>query len=499
MHTRRENGLAPTRRVGLRARGVEPPPTCFGGDSDAPGGFKRNLNPTTMPAFSRLFVSLASSLLVAASLSAASTPIVPVPAPATSRVARVDVRVSPDHGDWTYALGETARFRVTITADEQPLDGVAITYTVGPEMQPAATHTAVVPADGLVIDGGTMEQPGFLRCSVTAEVNGRTWRGLATAGFAPDRITPTQTEPADFDAFWEAGKAALARIPLEPRLSLLPEACTSDVNVYHVSLRTIGETWAPPARVYGIYCEPKAPGRYPAVLKVPGAGVRAYAGDPGLAARGVIVLEIGIHGIPVNLAPEVYDSLAGGALLRYWTFNLDDRETYYYRRVILSCIRANDFLTARETWDGHNLLVMGASQGGMLSIATAALDARVTALAATHPAGCDLSGDLHGRAGGWPRPFAPNHRGEPSVHATPAKIATASYYDTVNFARRLRVPGHYIWGYNDETCPPTSMFAAYNVITAPKELQLVLEVGHAYPREQTDAVYAWVARTLGLE
>ena len=39
----------------------------------------------------------------------------------------------------------------------------------------------------------------------------------------------------------------------------------------------------------------------------------------------------------------------------------------------------------------------------MLSIATAALDSRVTGIAVTHPALCDLSGPLHGRAGGWPR------------------------------------------------------------------------------------------------
>ena len=64
-------------------------------------------------------------------------------------------------------------------------------------------------------------------------------------------------------------------MPLEPRLTLLPEACTDKVNVYHVSFRTVGPEWtAGPARIYGILCEPKAPGKYPALLRVPGAGVR---------------------------------------------------------------------------------------------------------------------------------------------------------------------------------------------------------------------------------
>ncbi len=435
----------------------------------------------------------------AVSLFSAGVPITPVPAPAVARVATVQVRIAPDHRDWTYALGEPVKFRITVTADNEPIDGVNVTYSTGPETMPAESHTIALPADGLVIDGGTMKEPGFLRCLATAEVMGKTWRGLATAAFAPDKIRPTQTEPADFDAFWQAGKDALAGIPVEARLTLLPDACTSDVNVYHVSFRTVGPRWAPPARIYGIYCEPKAPGKYPAILKVPGAGVRPYSGDPGLAARGAIVLEIGIHGIPVNLPKEVYDDLAGGALNGYWLFNLDNKDTYYYHRVYLSCVRANDFLTSRESWDGKNLLVMGASQGGQLSIVTAALDPRVTALAATHPAGCDLSAELHGRAGGWPHPFKPDADGQPSFHATPAKIETARYYDTVNFARRLKVPGHYMWGYNDEVCPPTSMFAAYNVITAPKELRLVLEVGHAYPPEQWEAINTWVGQTLGLK
>jgi cephalosporin-C deacetylase-like acetyl esterase len=273
------------------------------------------------------------------------------------------------------------------------------------------------------------------------------------------------------------------------------------VNVYHVSFRTVGPTWtAVPARIYGILCEPKATGHYPAVLRVPGAGVRPYSGDKSLAARGVITLEIGVHGIPVNLPQEVYDVLAAGALNGYWSYNLDDREAFYYHRIYLSCVRANDFLTSREMWDGKNLLVMGGSQGGQLSIVTAALDPRVTALAVTHPAFCDVSAELHGRAGGWPHPFQPDPTsGKPSAQTTPAKVSTATYYDTVNFARRLKVPGFYIWGYNDDVCPPTSTYAAFNVITAPKELGLSLELGHSYTPEQSDATNAWVVRTLGLK
>lgn len=445
-------------------------------------------------------LGLAAALLTA-SFATAATAIGPVPPHVNSRAATVQVRVAPDHRDWTYAPGEPVRFTVTVTADNTPIDDATVTYSVGPDMQPAERKSAAVPPTGLVIDGGTLAQPGFLRCKVSIDVAGKTYRGAATAAFAPEKIAALQTEPADFDAFWKSGKDELAGIPLDARLTLLPEASAGPVNVYHVSIRTVGPSWtAVPARVYGILCEPKKPGRYPAILKVPGAGVRPYSGDPDLAARGAIVLEIGIHGIPVNLPKETYDALGAGALLGYWSFNLDDRNAFYYRRVYLSCLRANDFLVSRESWDGKNLLVMGASQGGQLSIVAAALDPRVTALASTHPAFCDVEAALHGRAGGWPHPFQPDAAtGKPSVHATDAKIATARYYDTVNFARRLKAPGFFTWGYNDEVCPPTSTFAAYNAVTAPKELTVMPEIGHQYPPEQWEAINAFVLRQLGLK
>lgn len=427
----------------------------------------------------------------------AATEITPVPPQATFRVAAVQLRVSPDHRDWTYKLGEPARFRIVLWADNEPLADVPITYSVGPENMPAETKTATVPLDGLVIDGGTMQTGGFLRLQASAEVAGHTYKGAATAAFAPETIRPTQTEPADFDAFWNAGKAELAKVPMEPRVTLIPDACTGSVNVYHVSLRTIGQAWQGPAHVYGILCVPKAPGKYPAILRVPGAGVRPYFGDIPMAERGAITFEIGVHGIPVNMAKQVYDDLLAGALNEYWMFNMDDREKFYYHRVYLSCLRANDFLTSLPEWDGKNLVVAGASQGGQLSIVTAALDPRVTGLAVTHPAFCDVSGPLHGRAGGWPHPFRKDWFGE--KNATPAKIATVTYYDTVNFAKRLKVPGYYNWGYNDDTCPPTSTYSAYNVITAPKELGVTLELAHSYTTEQYDAISAWIAKFLGLK
>ncbi|RPJ58738.1 MAG: acetylxylan esterase [Acidobacteria bacterium] len=421
-------------------------------------------------------------------------PAITIPAIlAQDRVGQVFVRVTTDDPDWTYSPGQPVTFHIAAAMDGHPLSGVEVEYRVGPEMiEPAIVKTVTLPAEGIDVEAGTMKEPGFLRCIATAKRNNRTYRGVATAGFDPLSIRPVGENPADFEEFWNEARQALAGLPIDARLTLLPDYCTSTVNTYHVSLQNVG-TDGGPSRFYGILCEPKADGKYPALLNVPGAGVRPYRGLVSLAEQGMITLQVGIHGLPVILDPAVYDSLGRGALNGYPTFGLDSRDRYYYRRVYLGCLRGNDFLVRHPKFDGKNLGVTGGSQGGALSIVVAGLDSRVTGLAAYYPALCDLTGYLKNRAGGWPHMF--RRQGEGS-HRSPDKIQTSYYYDVVNFARRVKAPGLYIWGFNDETCPPTSMYSAYNFITAQKSLLLAFETGHNTLPEETDISDQWLIKTL---
>lgn len=402
----------------------------------------------------------------------------------------IKVVVAPDHTDWTYKPGEKVKFTITVLKSGNVLRNAVVKYEVGPErMEPTKKDSLSVAAGILNVDGGTMKSPGFLRCIATAYVNGKIYRGLATAAFNPLQIEPTIENPPDFNNYWNNAKAALAAIPIDAKMTLIPERCTEKVNVYHVNL----QNYKVGTRLYGILCVPKKEGKYPALLQVPGAGVRPYSGDIANAEKGIITFQIGIHGVPVDMDAAVYNSLGAGALAGYWNYNLDDKDRYYYKRVYLGCVRANDFLTGLPQYDGKNLGVMGGSQGGALSIVTAALDSRIKFLASLYPALSDVTGYLKGRAGGWPHLFDKNNL---AFNNTKEKINTAGYYDVVNFARQLKVPGIYTLGFNDETCPPTSMFAAYNVITAPKELLIVPETGHWTFPEQREKLNGWMVNKL---
>ncbi|MCD7976581.1 MAG: acetylxylan esterase [Tannerellaceae bacterium] len=395
----------------------------------------------------------------------------------------VTVMVSPDRTDWKYSSGQPATFTIQVFKNENLLKDVVVDYELGPEYFPTEKKENVLLKDGKLTLKSSMKVPGFLRCRVVARVDGRNYEGLATVAYDESRIQPTTKDPADFDTFWKNTIEEARKVKLDPKMVLIPERCTEALHVYHVSFQNEKQG----SRIYGILTTPKKPGKYPAILQVPGAGIRPYQGSS--YGDDVICLEIGIHGIPVNQPQDIYNNLNDGPLSGYFFFNMNDRDAHYYKRVYSGCVRAVDFIYQLPEFDGQTVGVTGGSQGGALSIVTAGLDPRIKFLAAFYPAMCDYAGYLNNRAGGWPHYF---QNRKPAAN----EVETLAYFDVVNFARRVQVPGWYCWGYNDVVCPPTSMYAAYNVIPGEKELDLYLETGHWTFPEQHIAQRAFINKIL---
>ncbi len=398
----------------------------------------------------------------------------------------VSISISLDHADWVYKPGEKARFSIIVTRQHKTSENAVVHYEIGPEKMPAfITKTVQVNKNKPIIETATLAEPGFLRCIATIEIDGKKYRALATAAYDPLNIKAVAKMPDDFKTFWQDARAAALNIPLDSKMVLLPERCTEKINVYQVSMANFSRG----SRLYGILCMPRKQGKYPVLLKVPGAGIRNYKGDTALAEKGIITLEIGIHGIPVTMATQVYYDLAFGPLKNYFLFNLDDRDQYYYKRVYLGCLRAVDFLVSLPQADTSRIAVYGGSQGGALAIVTAALDSRIKYMASFYPALSDVTGYLQGRAGGWPHMFKSS---DTSLAVVKEKIKTSAYYDVTNFARFIKVPGIYCWGFNDEVCPPTSIYAAYNNIQAPKQTVISKESGHWLTTDQSAKVNKWL-------
>lgn len=399
------------------------------------------------------------------------------------------VTVQPDHQDWTYKTGEKATFTVNVLRSGTLLDNVSIDYAAGPEMYQDVKRSLTL-KDGTLKLTGTMKQPGFYRVDVTAHVNGKDYRGACGAAFAPEQLLPSTVMPDDFSDFWQNAINEARNTPLEPTKRLLPERCTKDVNVYEVSFNNM--KWG--SRTYGILCVPVKEGKYPALLRVPGAGVRPYGGDIYTASQGAVTLEIGIHGISVTMEQGVYDNLNNGALSGYWEFGMDNRDKSYYKHVILGCIRALDYIEQYTPWNGKECGVTGSSQGGFLSLATAGLDKRITFYAPVHAALCDHTNSFRGIACGWPHYFYGSRESGDSMR----KIETSRYYDGVNFARLItdKQEGWFSFGYNDDVVPPTTAWATYNIVTGPKEISPYRATWHFWFQEQWDEWENWLLKQM---
>lgn len=404
------------------------------------------------------------------------------------------VSVTPDHQDWNYKVGETANFVINVRKSGTLLDNTKVDIEAGPVMYPD-TKKSLTLKDGSAKWSGKLTKPGFYRITVTAHVGGKDYKGLCTAAFSPEKLQPFCQEPKDFDTFWKNALDAARKNDLNPTKRLLPERCTKDMNVYEVSY--VNNSWN--SRMYGILSVPVKEGKYPALLRVPGAGVRPYNGDTYTAPGKCIVLEIGVHGIPVTMEQKVYDDLLNGALDGYWNFNVAEPDKNYYKRVVTGAVRGVDFIASLPEWDGKTIGVTGASQGGFLSLAVAALDKRITFLGVVHDAMCDYEAELHNVGGGWPHTVYWDLKNGVDKNLIDLKVKGGRYYDGVNFARRVTQNGWYSFGYNDEVVPPTSSYSTYNIITAPKKLSVYQMTGHYWYQEQWDEWQEFLRKQLGVE
>lgn len=399
------------------------------------------------------------------------------------RRAYVEYLVTTNHANRTYDIGEQASISIEAYKGGMPLDGVTVYYKVGDEMFLPTNDDSTMFKNGVAtIPFGTMHAPGFRACSLRFTVYGKTYSDMVKVGFIPQDIMPLTNMPKDFDKFWMNTLKETEKVGLQPEIIPLPKYSTDKVDVSLVKL-VVGKNGR---NMYGYLTRPNDGKKHPVLFCPPGAGANKITPTTYYSDRGYIYMNINIHnGCNPELSDSVYAELCK-PVDGYNRQGIEKKETFYYREVYAGCSRCVDFLCTLPDWDGHNVGVTGGSQGGALTIVTSALNRRVTFCAPFYPALCDLLGFKNNRAGGWPKYYR-NY--EENIGAE----QTLPYYDVVNFARRLKCPVFYSFGYNDDTCSPTSTFAAFNVITAPNTLVTTPTSGHWRFPETNDECMAWMA------
>lgn len=420
-----------------------------------------------------------------------STAGIDVEVPKSSDTKSFDFSVTPDKSDWVYKVGEQAIFTIKLFVDGKPVESANLSYMIGPEkMTPLKKGVITVKNGYAKLDGGTMNTPGFLRCDIRTNIKGKIYKELATAAFEPEKIEPTAITPTDFDHYWSAAIKNSKSIPLDSKLTLMPEKSNDLVDVYQAEYHFLNNGVQ---KFYGVLSVPKKEGKYPAIIRFPGAGYAPLGGDQKNAAKGFVTLDLYIHGHPVTKERSYYDDLKNNELKDYMYKGVSDRDSFYYKNVVLGCVRSVDFIYSLAQFDGKSIGGWGSSQGGALSIITTSLEKRINYFVALCPAMCDFTGYFNNRAGGWPHLFA-----KPELYSNNKEqvMKALSYYDVVNFAKRLKVPGFFSWGFNDGSTPPTSFYSAYNTVKSPKQVFIIPSGIHKIYPPQIEKTYNWLIGNL---
>lgn len=401
----------------------------------------------------------------------------------------------PDHADWLYKTGEKANIEIQFYKYGIPRNG-EVTYTVGNDLLGTDTKGTVTLKNGRAkINIGTKKTPGFRDVVLTMKLDGQSYIHHVKVGFSPEKIQPFTQEPKDFNTFWQGNLDELAKIPLSYTKEIAKEYCTDKVDCYLVKIPVSRRKQC----VYGYLFYPKnaQPGKHPVVLCPPGAGIKTIK-EPlrhkYYAENGFIRLEIEIHGLDPRLPKETFDDISrafNSDPTGYLENGIDNRDRYYMKHVYLALVRCIDLLTSLPEWDGRNVAVQGGSQGGALALVAAGLDKRVNLCVVNHPALSDMAGYTEkGRTGGYP------HFNRMTGLYTPSNISTMAYYDVVNFARKVKATTYMTWGYNDNTCPPTTSYAVWNTLNCEKE-SLITPINEHWTSDATEyGQMVWIKKHL---
>lgn len=262
----------------------------------------------------------------------------------------------------------------------------------------------------------------------------------------------TTRRPDDFDRFWDDVVARVAAIPLEPRVEPIPLRSTEQVEVFEVTYNSLDHV-----RIACWYCLPRqrSSRTLPALIHVPG-----YVSEPLMpkasALAGYASLSVAPRG---KLRSNRQFNPGYPGLL---THNIVDRNTYSYRGFYVDALRAVDFLLGQPVVDADRIGVTGSSQGGALTIVTAALRREIRCAAAGAPYLCGFM-DAARLTHSYPYQEINDYlRQHPDREEQVRR--TLDYFDGINFAPRITCPILVNLGLQDDVCPPETGFALFREI-----------------------------------
>lgn len=276
-----------------------------------------------------------------------------------------------------------------------------------------------------------------------------------------EKYQPTVREPQDFDDFWNSTLVQAREFDLNVTLTKIDNQLTL-VDSYDVEFSGFGGH-----RIKAWLNVPAGaePGTLPAVVQYQG-----YGGGRGFAQEHLLWANAGFAHFYMDTRGQGSGWGSGGhtadpsgtgpSTPGFMTRGIENKDGYYYRRVFTDAVRAVEAVRTIEQVDTSRVSIMGASQGGGITLAVAGLVPDLYAVMPDVPFLCNYE-----RATSI-TDCDPYHEivRYLAVHRYSSELVldTLSYFDGVNFAKRANAPTLFSVALMDAICPPSTVYSAFN-------------------------------------
>ncbi|WP_044479599.1 acetylxylan esterase [Paenibacillus antibioticophila] len=285
-------------------------------------------------------------------------------------------------------------------------------------------------------------------------------------------------KPEDFDQYWARALAELEAV--DPKVELVP----SEFQAPQAECFDLYFTGVQGARIHAKYVRPKAAATpHPAVLQFHGYAWNSGDWNDKLAyasiGYSIAAMDCRGQGGRSEDAGQVKGTTLRGHIIR----GLDDHpDKLLFRQIFLDTVQLARIVMSFPEVDEQRVGAMGGSQGGGLTIACSALEPRIKRLAPVYPFlsdyrrvwEMDLAKDAYEELRNFFRFHDPLHKREEEI------FNKLGYIDIQHLADRIQGEVLMAVGLMDTICPPSTQFAAYNKIQAPKQLEVYPDFGHEY-------------------
>jgi cephalosporin-C deacetylase len=329
--------------------------------------------------------------------------------------------------------------------------------------------------------------PGFYKVNFMINTNDYDDTLHKAFGIMPELITSTYKKPADFDAFWQKAKDDLAKVQPKYQVTFMPKMSNATCKVYLVQMQSLDNV-----TIRGWLTEPvsKNPNKkFAIVLGLPGYQIDLSpiitVGDPDLA---FLTLNVRGQGNSREFINTRHDEFV--------IHNIEDKNKYVMRGVVMDCLRAMDFIYTRPELKHDNIFVKGGSMGGFLAITTAALDKRVNLCSAQSP----IFADMRSLVKRVKFPITSIHtylKTQPGLSLDKI-MDNLDYFDVKNFAPNVKCKFIMSVGLLDTYVPPTNDYVVFNSMQAKKKIMIFKDLGHDVSPLYIQLETAWMHDQFGL-